>query len=173
MRTHAVADDGRSRTSSTDELPAVSGMRHPIDGITSDKLRIILIAILVAMLSGCRGERRESVYPVRGMVLFDDRPLAEAQVVFHPVASAQRSLLANTNTRGEFSLTTYEPNDGAPAGEYRVTVEYRELVQEGDEMTRTGANLLPTHYASQADSGLRCTVNAEKNHLEPFRLKSR
>jgi hypothetical protein len=107
------------------------------------------------------------------MVLFDDRPLAEARVVFHPVASTQRSLMAITDSRGEFSLTTYEPNDGAPAGEYRVTVEYRELVQEGDEMVRAGANLLPANYASQADSGLRCTVNAEKNQLEPFRLTSR
>ena len=173
MRTHTEVGDGRRFKNSMHELPAVSDMRYPFDWITSGKLRIILIAFLITMLSGCGGERREAVYRVRGMVLFDDRPLAEAQVVFHPVASTQRSLIAITDSRGEFSLTTYEPNDGAPVGEYRVTVEYRELVQEGDEMVRTGANLLPAHYASQADSGLRCTVNAEKNQLEPFRLKSR
>lgn len=134
-----------------------------------------LLAVILSgiTLGGCRSERTLTTHPVIGQVLFDDRPLAEAMVIFHPVEGDFRNLIAITTVQGEFSLTTYRANDGAPAGEYRVTVEFRDWVQEGDEQTRTGANLLPPRYASPADSGLRCTITAGENRLEPFRLTSR
>ena len=68
-------------------------------------------------------------------------------------------------------MTTYHPGDGAPLGLYAATVEYRELVQEGDEQMRNGRNLLPARYANPETSGLRCEVQAGINELPPWTLE--
>lgn len=56
-----------------------------------------------------------------------------------------------------------------PAGEYAVTVEWREKSQSGVEKIG-GKNLLPTRYSKPGSSGLRCTVEAGKNEVPPFEL---
>ena len=70
-------------------------------------------------------------------------------------------------------MTTYRPGDGAPLGLYAATVEYRELVQEGDEQIRNGRNLLPARYANPETSQLRCAVQAGVNEFQPWLLERR
>jgi len=127
---------------------------------------------LCLLLVGCSGGRDEPVYPTRGQVLLDGQPLSEALVAVHRLDVQQRSLTARTDSTGWFELTTHEPGDGAPVGEYAATVEYRELVQEGDEPTRSGRNLLPARYADPAASGLRCNVRAGENIWPAWQLSS-
>ena len=83
------------------------------------------------------------------------------------------SLTARTDASGRFQVTTHQPGDGAPAGAYRVTVEYRDLVQEGDELARLGPNRLPARYAKRETSGLRCEVTAGTNTLPAWNLEPR
>ncbi len=94
-------------------------------------------------------------------------------MALHRLDAEGRNLTARTDATGCFQLTTNEPGDGAPAGHYAVTVEYRELVQEGDEQVRAGRNLLPARYADPATSGIRCEVRAETNQWAGWRLESR
>ncbi|MBM4002697.1 MAG: DUF4198 domain-containing protein [Planctomycetes bacterium] len=126
-------------------------------------------------MTGC-GAGEPKIHPVTGKVLLNGQPLADASVVFHPVDAQSRPelrrLTARTDAGGAFRLTTRDPGDGAPAGEYGVTVEFRELVQEGDEFVRSGANLLPDRYAHPATSGLHCRIEAGSNQLLPFQLES-
>jgi hypothetical protein len=124
------------------------------------------------LASGC-AKRTEPVYPVSGQVLLAGQPLAEALVVFHPIDQTRRSLPAYTDTSGRFRLTTHQPGDGAAAGAYAVTIEYRDLVQEGDEQSRAGQNRLPARYGQPETSGLRCEIIAATNELPAWNLEPR
>jgi hypothetical protein len=66
------------------------------------------------------------VYPVRGQVVFEGCAVPGAQVVFHLVNPDTKKLTraadALTDADGSFVLSTYQANDGAPAGEYKVCV---------------------------------------------------
>src|SRR5262245_25757066 len=80
------------------------------------------------LLASC-GPGRPPVYPVRGQILDgDNKPAADALVIFHPVNPAPAGApkpTGRTDERGHFTLTTHDKGDGAPEGEYAVTVEWR------------------------------------------------
>src|SRR5262245_15325321 len=92
------------------------------------------LALLLVTAFGVRaywgGIDRPALAPLTGHVSFDGQPAAGATVIFHPLeapADAPRPT-ATVGTDGTFTLGTYQPGDGAPAGEYAVTVEWRKLV---------------------------------------------
>src|SRR5262245_5725709 len=95
-------------------------------------------------------------FAVTGRVYLNEKPLAGALVVFHPVsgttATPTRSY-AQTLHDGSFQLSTFTPNDGAPAGTYRVSVH---LQDEGEGVAR-----IPSQYSDPASSGLRVQVKSE------------
>ena len=73
--------------------------------------------------------------------------------------------------RGHFSLTTQTGGDGAPEGEYRVTVVWYLAAKVGDDyQTR---NHLPDAYGRVETSNLTATVVKGANELPAFRLRSR
>jgi hypothetical protein len=131
----------------------------------------ILMALLgIALLCpACGQSSSKPVYPVRGQVLFEGRPTPQAFVVFHPLNAAEENVprpQGYVNKDGSFTLSTYSAGDGAPAGEYAVTVEWRVVTatrkaQEGD--TLPSVNRLPSRYASARTSGLRAQVAAGPN----------
>lgn len=128
------------------------------------------------LTSGCNERASEQQrYPVRGTVLLNDAPLAEAMVVFHPkiVDDHMPRPVAQTNAAGEFVLTTLTPADGAPAGEYSITVELRAKVQIGEELVREGADLLPRRFRIPQESGLAYTVTEGNNVVPPLKLTDR
>ena len=72
----------------------------------------------------------------------------------------------------QFTLSTYGPRDGAPAGEYLVTVEWWQArptkARDGDDSPPI--NRLPARYASAQASRLRVQVAEGTNELQPFQL---
>src|SRR5690606_12636643 len=86
---------------------------------------------------GCSGTPGLMTYPVTGSVVRGGKPVAEATVTFHPEQPWPEGIhrpLAITDANGQFTLTTIQANDGAPAGDYRVTVELRAKVRVGEEV---------------------------------------
>lgn len=85
-----------------------------------------LLAIGVLLAAGCGGPRQKATYPVRGRVVgAGNEPAAGALVTFHPVAADPADPARPTGTTdagGNYALTTYSTGDGAPAGEYVITV---------------------------------------------------
>src|SRR5262245_1565771 len=80
----------------------------------------------LSLLVGCQQERKivqKPVVPVRSTFLVSGKPAAGAIVCFHPIGDA-RGLRSSgrVGNDGVLSLTTYVPADGAPEGEYIVTV---------------------------------------------------
>ena len=135
------------------------------------------VALLLAALVGCqRGPERVPVYPVSGEVFYQGRPAAGALVIFHPRDTAVGEKLpmkpcATVGADGTFRLSTYDSGDGAPAGEYAVTVLWtttrREEGAEGEEV----ADRLGGRYANPEASRLTATVQAGDNVLKRFDLR--
>jgi hypothetical protein len=87
-------------------------------------------ALLIGLgIVGWRSARGREFAPgfvsVEGRLLVDDKPAAHAAVALHPIGTNAAAVIrpvAMTQADGSFRLTTHFQNDGAPAGEYTVTL---------------------------------------------------
>ena len=105
---------------------------------------------------------RKPTQPAQGKVLFDGQPVAGAQVVLLSLSKGP-SADAVTGADGSFILSTYTANDGAPAGEYAVTLVWRKPLY--DAAGKPGKNLLPARYAQKATSPLKAVIKSGNNNL--------
>lgn len=132
------------------------------------RLLLASVATSAGILSSCqRNETREPTYAVSGQVLDGKKPVANATVIFHPTSGTGPQVIkprGTTRADGTFALTTYDGHDGAPAGEYRVTVE-QWLAGRPDEGP---ISRLAARFANPATSGLTATVTAGPTELKPF-----
>jgi len=136
--------------------------------------RLLKLAALCTCLVGCSGPKGPVCAPVKGAVTRGGKPLAEAMVVLHRVGGdveGHQKPMAYTDTSGNFILTTFKHNDGAPPGDYAITVELRALQTIGEETTRTGPNTLPPKYAKPESSGIKYTVVDGDNQIPPIDIK--
>lgn len=133
----------------------------------------LFVLSLALFCSACSSDRKP-VQSVRGRILVDGRPAAQAQVLFHPVEGGndQPRPTGQTDDQGYFHLTSYRKGDGAPEGSYNVTVTwFRVFPRSRDEVIRY--NALPQRYAAAQTSPLRASVAKGKNELTPLQLYSR
>lgn len=141
-----------------------------------------------AALSGCgSGESepdRPAAYPVTGVITYKNAPLEEASVTFVPQGQNQPGAFGRTDASGRYSLTTYEPDDGAVSGKYFVTVTKYEGgaeppsagVDESDpnyepppDNPRPSAgpkSLIPQKYSQIVTSKLEVTVAEGENNFD-------
>ncbi|MGE3314845.1 MAG: hypothetical protein AB7O26_06970 [Planctomycetaceae bacterium] len=125
------------------------------------------------IVSGCGKSHPVGCYSVEGQVLMDDKPLYEARVVFHPLTPLPENIakpIAVSDEQGKFSLTTFEKDDGAPPGEYAITVEYRELRLVGEEEIRDGRDLLDPMFSDPKRTSLKYEVIEGKNDVPPLKV---
>jgi hypothetical protein len=80
-------------------------------------LRLLFLFIVLA-LAGCGGSRTS---PVDGVVLLDGKPLAGATIQFVPQGSG-RDATGESDKNGQFTMSTFEPRDGAVPGTYKVVI---------------------------------------------------
>ncbi|MDG3007466.1 hypothetical protein [Paludisphaera mucosa] len=114
------------------------------------------------------------VYPVKGKVTFEGEPAAGAFVVFNPKTAPKPGQQAFTpratvQADGTFALTSATEGDGAPAGEYAVTVQWLKPVKQGADLV-AGPNVIPKAYATAETTPLKTTVRQSDNALEPFAI---
>lgn len=131
------------------------------------------LGLAALTLTGCGGSENP-VHPVRGQVLFEGKPTPHALVVLHPIngpkdAPRPRALVAEDGT---FRVGTYAEGDGAPPGEYAVTVEWLlTSARKGVDSDAPPSNRLPVRYAAAKTSGLRIVVEPGDNEAPPLNLK--
>jgi hypothetical protein len=122
---------------------------------------------------GCgKQSARAPVVPVHGRVLWQGKPLAHALVVLHPQNKAELGALrpvAHADDGGSFELTTYEDGDGAPVGDYAVTVEWRRLARAEDK--DPPRNELPNRYSRPDSTPLHLTIDKGTSELPALELK--
>ena len=87
-------------------------------------MRTVVASIGALFVSlGCSGapDDRPAVFPVTGIITYKGKPVAGALVTFSS-ANSPRSASSMTNTYGEYSLSTFNSDDGAVVGEHQVIV---------------------------------------------------
>lgn len=120
-------------------------------------------------LAGC-GTKGPELHPVKGTVLVNKKAAAHATVVLHPVNPTSPDApkpRGKVNADGTYTLTTHTEGDGAPAGEYRVTVEQWLAGARADDPP---ANRLPAKYADPNTSGLTATVAPGSTELKAIEI---
>ncbi|MEZ6035318.1 MAG: hypothetical protein R3C17_19670 [Planctomycetaceae bacterium] len=88
------------------------------------------------MAIGCEDIPSRQVFRVDGRLFVDGNLAANANVAFHPLDPMKtqgRCPVGTTRQDGSFELTTYSMHDGAPPGEYAVTVTWLDDSMPEDE----------------------------------------
>ncbi|MBA4190502.1 MAG: hypothetical protein C0467_21150 [Planctomycetaceae bacterium] len=134
---------------------------------------LVSAAFAALTVASCEsGPKRKQTFPTSGKVLLPDgRPAQHATVILHPIGDTDPNAVkphGKVGPDGTFKLTTYETDDGAPAGEYKVTIE---LWLAGSRADEAPSNRLSPKLANPETSGLKATVNAAPTELNPFELK--
>lgn len=134
----------------------------------------LVVFALVVIAGGCQKSNRLPVYPVKGQVLYNGKPLKGVSLAFHPVDPKNDigyPAHAKTDDDGRFLLTSYVENDGAPAGEYKVAFAFEpESIDEGADQQKPIAFQLPDKYLRKETTDITVTIQKGANDLEPFRL---
>ncbi len=141
--------------------------------------RVVCAYTLAALVvAGCSksDDGRLEVYPVTGKVTVGGRPAEGAEVVLYgatPELKGPGTIPpeGTTDENGAFSLTSYEPNDGAPAGKFHVTIFWPEPIPEGaDQEMFQPKDRLKQKYLNPDASGLTAEVPVGGGELPPFEL---
>jgi hypothetical protein len=141
---------------------------------------VVLALAWALALAGCGSNGRLPTYPVSGELTINGAPAKGCIVTLVPAEPALVGVVLPAGTvdeSGKFELTTYETGDGAPAGEYGVTLLWEATKWAGkdpdrgvDPVVTVRPDRLMDRYASPELSKLKAKIAAGKNELEPFRL---
>jgi hypothetical protein len=134
-----------------------------------------LIGVLTILLFCCGCDSSSALYPTTGTVMYEDKPVEGANVMFVPEKDGPPAV-AVTDASGKFTLTT-QGKPGAAAGGYKVTVskesasgtaasgamtpdDMKKMQMSGGMKTKA---MLPPGYAGIQTTPLKETVKPEKN----------
>jgi hypothetical protein len=141
------------------------GLRHPI---------VLASALSVLLVSGCGGGKSwETVYAAKGTVTLKGKPVKDAEIAFFPTDPEFPESVrpwAKTNENGEFVVSTYGRDDGAPAGTYRATVVRHEIVVSKGAMG-TKPNDLPKKYASKETTDWTVEIGTQETVIPALELQ--
>lgn len=139
--------------------------------MTRGNLQSLLIFVPLVLLASCGTSDRLPVYSVEGTVTYNGSPTVGAMVVYHPINPTEKMKkvrpAGKVDAEGRFRLSTYGPKDGAPAGEYRVTVIWPGPGGEGDS---PGPDRFRGKYTNPNTSPLKATVVAGSNEPVKWEL---
>lgn len=143
---------------------------------SSPSLRsFLLLAFGCALCLGCGSGKSgwEITHPVSGGIKFKGSPLADAELALFPEGNDVPESVrpkAKSTAGGKFVVWTYAPDDGAPAGKYKVTVVHQEVAVSKDTIV-TKPNKLPPKYSRRDLTDLTVTISAGNNELPVIDLK--
>ena len=134
--------------------------------------------VLLASLAGvsCSGGDGK-LNPVQGKVLHKNKPLSGALVTLHPKDAKGLDVTPTTGLTkedGTFTVTTGK-KEGAPAGEYVVTIICSEVVDKNKKSMSTEPpetrDRLGGAYAEKSTSRITVKIANGTNQLEAWDLK--
>jgi hypothetical protein len=132
---------------------------------------LLIAAIAVISTSSCGRASKPRLAKVRGSVRFNGTPTPGATVFFYPAnANAKAGSVRPhgvVQDDGSFEVSTFGRDDGAPAGDYEVTVVWAKPGR-GDS---DGDSLIPIDYGNPKTSQLRATVTEPSTDLPSFELQ--
>ncbi|MBN9517732.1 carboxypeptidase regulatory-like domain-containing protein [bacterium] len=140
--------------------------------------RALAFALALAA-AGCSGKPAEKpVFKVRGRVTYETKPMAKALVSFYAADQKDRDTPAHATADedGRYVLHTYRADDGAPQGEYLVTIYWPaprpKAAPKGEYVDPVDADQLNTidrlknKYSSVGVTKLRARVEPRDNEID-------
>jgi len=137
---------------------------------------LTLLAVSLPCCS-CSGSKEQPVFPVQGKVLFRGKPATGALVIFHPLNRPELEKgmpRAVVQDDGSFAVTTFAAKDGAPAGDYAVSITWKttsEKIPSRKGRPKRVPTNFPEKYKNPKTSGLVVRVEETQNELRPFDIK--
>jgi hypothetical protein len=143
-----------------------------------------MLLFLAAACGGCGQPTRETatVFPVEGRFTVNGKPAGGALVSFIPLAApaeGRRAIpsQARADDSGAFKLTTFHTADGAPEGDYKVTIYWSApgpaaATSANDDDAVLGPDQLRGRFASADKSNLRAHVAAKPTSFAVVDLAS-
>jgi hypothetical protein len=157
--------------------------------------RVAILALSALVLASCGRGEGPPLYSVHGKVIFNGQPAVGATLMFQredaPPSSPNSAPLVpvgQADEEGNFSLETGELGYGAPAGKYKVLIQWRTKID--GNAAPVAASPKKSRYKLVADkpdgvpdrlegrymkpdtARIRVEVKPETNNLEPFEVSS-
>jgi len=132
-------------------------------------LLTLFVALCLVGLPGCQDEPHK-VHDVVGRLCVGDQPARNASIAFHPIDQGRSRVcpVGVTGADGDFRLTSYRYGDGAPAGEYVVTIVWPDETKPIDECECPRPeehDRLRGAYADRESSPIRARIVPGKNEV--------
>jgi hypothetical protein len=143
-------------------------------GNAATVLRSLFLLVAVVLAVGCSNAPEISsvpVHPAQGKITFKGQPIPGATVVLHPKAAVENvpNPRANVGKDGAFQISTFTGNDGAPEGEYTLTVTWYKPIKNGPDV-QAGPNVIPPKFTNPQTSTLQVKIAAGQNDLQTIQL---
>lgn len=130
------------------------------------------LTLLVTAGCGGSGDSNPPTYPVSGVVTYQGAPVEGATVAFSTITEPIQSSSGVTDSEGRYQLSTFNADDGAQPGNYKIRVfkyerseapaspasEAEYVPPAENEVPRQPKNLLPDTYFNIARTPLEFTV---------------
>lgn len=138
-------------------------------------MRRILLLIVSLSFTGCGGDGRPTTLPVEIIATYKGQPATGALIVLHPVDAAREKFIGGkpfgkVKDDGTVAVTMYAQGDGAPEGEYAITVQWLEASKAKLSLTEEGGSSkdkLGGRYADPRAPKVKITVaKGSPNKLE-------
>jgi hypothetical protein len=166
INTWAAGTTAKRLTSPEPLFPVAKG----INGMLR-RFWVVVSALFFTFSPGCAD--RSKPVQVKGIVTLDHKPVVGAMITFLSQKGG-RDAHGWSGPDGSFELTTFSPNDGALAGDYKVIVNYKDPESSSAEMTdetkamqaiskkpslkKAPKYSIPSKYSDPAKTTLRVTV---------------
>ena len=138
-------------------------------------LRMLSFVCLCLALAGCGSKHgdRPAVHPVNGKLLVGGEPAVNAEVVLYPVGREQPLMRphATVQSDGSFRLTTFATRDGAPVGDFALTVTWPGPRAKGQAEDEAGPDRLRLRYTDPKKPAASVRIEAETAQLATLDLK--
>lgn len=112
-----------------------------------------LLALATLTVVGC-GDSKPATYPVTGVVTYNGQPVEGATVGFTSTDAEIQPAIGVTDAQGKYTLTTFEKDDGALPGEFKVRVVKYDRVPAPPAIDSSGVDIeeMPENYEPEAAS---------------------
>ena len=122
------------------------------------------VLLISLALAGCAGkEPTPETLPVTGTVTYKGKPLPAGSITFYPESGMPGS--GPLNDKGEFTLTTFAPGDGAVRGQHKVVVKAFNSSADVGLGNPSKESNIPPKYNDVSTTPLTATVQDEVNEL--------
>ena len=126
----------------------------------------MVIALVGCLIIGCNDQQWGEL---EGVVTVDGVPAGPGSISLAPVDASQAGAMGSFGEDGRYTVVSAGRKEGAPAGEYRVTIH------GGDFGTESGQppapSKIPSRYGDPSSSNLNVTIEPGRQTFD-FDLKS-